>query len=101
MSSPMMKTMLGFCGCCAAAGTLAAIAQASSAERPRQTLLVMLMDCSSVLAARNRPAAAPDDDRFNIRQDDVGPLHCSHRMDGELAPPQPILASWFVLRYCP
>src|SRR5215211_1161916 len=63
MSSPMMKRMLGFCGCCAAAGTLAAIAQASSAERPRQTLLVMLMDCSSVLAARNGPAAAPDDDR--------------------------------------
>jgi hypothetical protein len=53
MSSPMMKRMLGFCCCCA----LATVMAANDARRPRQNVLVILMACFSVLAARAGPAA--------------------------------------------
>src|SRR3954447_4293760 len=45
MSSPMMKTMLGFCcDCWASAGASVAAVAAHSAVRPRQTeLLVLIM----------------------------------------------------------
>src|SRR6266446_10258040 len=39
MSSAMMTRMLGFCGCCAEAGT---IAQASDASAPKQIVLIAL-----------------------------------------------------------
>ena len=35
MSSPMITTMLGFCGCCAVAGALTAIEAATIASEPR------------------------------------------------------------------
>src|SRR5712675_891519 len=43
MSSPMMKRMLGFCVCCAAAGRLVAIAAASSVNKPSQQVLADIL----------------------------------------------------------
>src|SRR6266581_7528577 len=43
MSSPMMKRMLGFSGCCAAAGMLDAITAASSVDKPSQQVLAGIL----------------------------------------------------------
>src|SRR5262249_47437946 len=79
MSSPMMKRILGFacccccCGgcCCADAGTLA-VTTAHGANTPSQQFLVMIIFASSVMAARDGPAAGA---RFTIapafQRDDV------------------------------
>src|SRR5262249_52677081 len=45
MSSPMMKMMLGRCGCCAAAGTLANVTTANNARTVSEIALAMLMPC--------------------------------------------------------
>src|SRR5262245_17976699 len=61
MSSPMMTRMFGF-GCCAEAGTLAIVTEASSANRPTQTFLVTLMTSpQSWLPEMGRQPAAGDD----------------------------------------
>src|SRR5262245_15242050 len=78
MSSPMMKSMLGFCcGCCAAAGVLAAVTATNDASRPRQTLLVILMDLfSMVWLPEMGRQPAPDVDRFQ---------HSARRTNRDLA----------------
>jgi hypothetical protein len=44
-SSPQMMTMLGFCGCWAAAGAHIAVAAASTANEPSKIFLVLLIAC--------------------------------------------------------
>ncbi len=43
MSSPMMTTMFGLCGCCAAAGMLTAVTAMNKASRPSPMFLNVLM----------------------------------------------------------
>src|SRR5262245_41521152 len=44
MSSPMMKRMLGFCVCCAAAGVLATATAESIVSKPRQIVVMNALD---------------------------------------------------------
>src|SRR5437660_12248732 len=57
MSSPMMKTMLGFC-CCAAAGALAAVSATNVVSKPRQKFLAMVI-FSFLLHPRDEGTASP------------------------------------------
>src|SRR5215510_1465424 len=62
MSSPMMKRMLGFCVCCAAAGMLDTIKAASNINTPSQVILigtriVWLLGFATDLRPRKTPPA--------------------------------------------
>src|SRR5262249_60356761 len=73
MSSPMMKRMLGLaCCCCAAAGGLVTTPTASAANRPSQTVLVMLrllrVGCPRGAGSLRPNATAPSDARRGCRE---------------------------------
>src|SRR5262249_20054454 len=58
MSSPMMKRILGFCPCCAEAGTLAIVMVIHITTRAPQIVLNLLMVALSSMSAAEARAAA-------------------------------------------
>src|SRR5215468_1144037 len=56
MSSPMMKRILGFCPCCAEAGTLAIVMVIHITTRAPQIVLNLLMVALSSMSAAEAPS---------------------------------------------
>src|SRR5262245_24712149 len=76
MSSPIMKRMLGFCVCCAAAGMLDTIKAASNVNTPSQVILIGTRIVSAPRVCNRPPAAQTPPARHSHRYF----VHLSHNV---------------------